>query len=71
MFYLHIMHAGTAVGTEVVTVDGIPFPPQITTFSSPLSLLAQGNANSFTLLIASKLKLMVIISATGDLLFKL
>ncbi|WOH03255.1 hypothetical protein DCAR_0522651 [Daucus carota subsp. sativus] len=31
------------VGTEVVMVDGIPFPPQITTSSSsPLSLLAHG-----------------------------
>lgn len=31
------------MGTEVVMVDGIPFPPQITTSSSsPLSLLAHG-----------------------------
>ncbi|KAK1349787.1 Chalcone-flavonone isomerase family protein [Heracleum sosnowskyi] len=33
----------TKMGTEVVMVDGIPFPPQITaSSSSPLSLLAHG-----------------------------
>lgn len=39
-----VVHIG-AVGTEMVMVDEIPFPPQITT-TKPLALLGHGKYSS-------------------------